>query len=60
MWILVEVDEPHDVGKNEKTRYVLSDHPTIADNLLNTAIMAVGNKVHPATRGRFIMDGETI
>ena len=49
MWILVEVDEPHDVGRNEKTRYVLSDNLTIVDDLLSTAIMALGSKVHPAT-----------
>lgn len=49
MWLLIEVDDQQDVGKNEKNRYLLSDNLSIVDNLTSVAIIAIGSRVHPAT-----------
>jgi hypothetical protein len=49
MWLLIEVDHSTDVGKNEKNRYLLSDNLIIVNTILSAAIIALGERVHPAT-----------
>ena len=52
MWLLINVDDVTDVGNNEKKRYLLSDHLTVADGdgPGAMAVIALGTEVHPATK----------
>lgn len=51
MWLLIEVDDMRDVGKNERDRikvhYVNIDSAHIPPN----RFFGRGTRVHPATRG---------
>lgn len=50
MWILVEVDEPHDVGKDELQRILIYDMTIDVESLfLDLHVVADGHAVHPAT-----------
>ena len=50
MWILVEVEEPQDVGTNEKSRYLVHNCPKIEEALFgNVACQLDATRVHPAT-----------
>jgi hypothetical protein len=44
MWILVCVNEPQDVGKNEKARYRVND--SVVQEIKNRELVS---RVHPAT-----------
>jgi len=53
MWILVDVNDPIDVGKNEKRRVLLNDINIMPDSTTfhNLFISgAIGHDVHPATQ----------
>lgn len=47
MWILVEVNEPSDVGVNEERRFLMSGME-FPENLLH--VEKYGVEVHPATK----------
>ena len=51
MWLLIEVDNHLDVGKNEKKRLLIDGEPCICnDHQLETKrITAFGIEVHPMT-----------
>lgn len=51
MWLLIEVKDQHDIGKNEITRVLVRGAPEVLDSkfeLFNFTLMGV--KVHPATK----------
>ena len=69
MWIMVEVKEPKDIGKNELRRLKLSDHYTnikprceYVNNIgIVFDITTTGIEVHPATEPEESLEhGETI
>ena len=51
MWLLINVDDIADVGKNENKRYSLSDNLSIANGRdFDIAVIAGGTEVRPATK----------
>lgn len=68
MWIMVEVEEPKDVGTNELRRLKLSDQYTNVktrrgrvNNIETVHIVTMGVEVDPATEPREGLEwGETI
>ena len=57
MWLLINVDNVTDVGKNENERYRLTDNLSIipSENF-GVTVMAMGTVVHPATKKVIIGD----
>lgn len=51
MWLLIEVDNIKDVGKNENERYLLEESGVYwrFESTGNINVSAFGSRVHPAT-----------
>ncbi len=52
MWVLVQVETPQDVGRNEKARFLLNDE--IVTHMLDEQF----RRVHPATPEKGLDDSD--
>ena len=52
MWLLINVDDDDDVGKDENKRYLLSDNISITGDpgSVVVGIMVLGTEIYPATK----------